>query len=195
VKRLILLAIAAALVVPATAAAKGPSAANINGPGTGGGLSIGGTEGSGPLGSLTSQGGFFQATFGQVPSSMLDRPPKGELGPKYTVVYTVPGPNGEVDEIRQDVYPYATPSPVTYTAPGQRFFGTERTVGGWYVADSTLKATLVAAGLPRTAPTGSDGTSFPRWAGGLVAFAVAALVVLAATLVIRRRPRPAAASS
>ena len=192
-KRFILLAAAGALVVPAAAAGTGPSAAKIDGPGTGGGLSIGGSEGSGPLGNLTMHGGFFQATFGQQPSSMLTRPPKGDLGPKYTVVYTVPGPN-QVDEIRQDVYPYARPNPVTYTPPGQQFFGTERTVGGWYVADEGLKRTLVAAGLPRTAPSGSGESSFPTWAGGLVAFAVALLLAVVAALAIRRRPRPAAAS-
>ena len=50
-------------------------------------------------------------------------------GPRYTITYTMPGPR--TSELRQDVYPYAKPNPVTDTAPGQRYFGSQRTVGGW----------------------------------------------------------------
>ena len=194
-KRILIVAAIAALVLPATALGKGPSGASISGPGTGGGLNIGGNGESGgtPLGDLTQQAGFFPAMFGQDPDPMLSSRPKGDLGPKYTITYTVPGPVSEADKITQDLYPYANP-PVTYTKPGQEFFGTERTRGGWFKADPQLKEILVAAGLPKVDPaTGSsDDSWFPA---GLVSLLAAALLLAAGTgIVMRRRTRPAPAA-
>jgi len=194
-KRILIVAAIAALVLPATALSKGPSGASISGPGTGGGLNIGGNGESGgtPLGDLTQQAGFFPAMFGQDPDPMLSSRPKGDLGPKYTITYTVPGPNSGPDKITQDLYPYANP-PVTYTKPGQEFFGTEHTRGGWFTADQQLKEILVAAGLPKVASTtgSGDDSSFPT---GLVGLLAAALVLAAATgIVMRRRTRPAPAA-
>src|SRR5918912_3294464 len=97
--RLILLLAVAALAVPAAAAAKGPSAATVSGPGDGGGISFGGGGGGGdpaagtPLGNLTMAAGFFPGVFDQTPDPMQPSRPKGALGPKYTITYTVPGPN------------------------------------------------------------------------------------------------------
>jgi hypothetical protein len=191
-KRLILTLALVSLVLPASALAKGPTAATMDGPGGGGGITFGGDEGSGPLGALSEQAGFFPAVFRQQPDPMLDSRPKGDLGPKYTITYTVPGPNNEIWMLKQDVYPYATPTPVTYMAPGQTVFETEGTRGGWFQAGPELKDTLVAAGLPSRAPTGSsDGMSFPTLPFSILALA---LVVISATaVVIRRRARPAAA--
>jgi hypothetical protein len=192
-KRLILALTIAALVLPAAALGKGPSAATMDGPGGGGGITFSGDEGSGPLGDLTQQSGFFPAVFRQQPDPMLDSRPKGELGPKYTITYTVPGPNNEVWKLRQDVYPYATPAPVTYMAPGQEVFETEGTRGGWFQAGPELKETLVTAGLPSSAnATGSsDGTSFPTAPVSVLGLAL--LFVIGAALLLRRRARPAAA--
>ena len=187
-----------ALVLAGTAGAKGPVAATIDGPGAGGGISLGGNgePGSGaPLGNLSDQAGLFAAAFGQTPDPMLADRPKGKLGPRYTINYRLPGPNGEESTIRQDAYPYARGGPVTYTAPGQRFFGTRSTVGGWYRASPELKTRLVRAGLPESAPSGGgsggDGTSFvdfwPAIGVALILGLTAALSVL-----VRRRPRPAA---
>jgi hypothetical protein len=191
-KRLIFTLMIAALVLPATALAKGPSGATMDGPGGGGGITFGGDEGSGPLGALTEQAGFFPAVFRQQPDPMLESRPKGNLGPKYTITYTVPGPNNEVWKLRQDVYPYATPTPVTYMAPGQKVFETEGTRGGWFRADPALKETLVAAGLPKTISAGSsDSAPFPTAPFTILAFAL--LVISAIAVVVRRRARPAAA--
>ena len=192
-----LLALAiAALALPASALGKGPSGASIDGPGSGGSITVSGGDGYGgtPLVDLTQQAGFFEATFGQEPNPLLASRPNGDLGPKYMITYTVPGPNNELDEIRQYVYPYANPAPVTYMEPGQAFFGTERTRGGWFKADPALKQTLVAAGLPRTPPgsaTASGSGDFPT---ALITLLTASLLVAMATaLLIRRRTRPAAA--
>jgi hypothetical protein len=197
-KRLALLGIVVfALLCAATVQAKGPIAGSIDGPGTGGGISLGGNgePGSGaPLGMFAQQAGFFPALFTQTPDPMLDSRPSGDLGPRYTVRYRLPGPNGREDEIRQDLYPYAKEGPVTYTAPGQRFFETQTTRGGWYQASPSLKDMLVGAGLPATAPAG-DGNDWYRlnnvWLPIAVAFALA-LAALTAVF-MRRRPRVAGA--
>ena len=191
--------VAGAMILATTAQGKGPIAATIDGPGTGGGISLGGNgePGSGaPLGNLADQSGFFAAAFGQTPDPMLDARPSGDLGPRYTVTYRLPGPNGRDARIRQDLYPYAPKGPVTYTPPGQPFFGTQSTHGGWYQASAPLKDVLVRAGLPATPPatsTGSDDGIGWRdfWVPVAVLFA-AALAALGAVLV-RRRPRVAGA--
>jgi hypothetical protein len=73
--------------------------------------------------------------------------PKGKLGPRYTVTWSVPGPN-DTSRIRQALYPYAKPRPVTYMRPNQLFWDGRRTYGGWFLAEPALKRTLVAVGLP-----------------------------------------------
>jgi hypothetical protein len=199
-RRLFLLLALAVLAMPAQALGKGPSAATLEGPGGGGGISFSGDEGSGPLGNLTQQSGWFAAAFAQKPNPMLAARPQGDLGPKYTVTYTVPGPNNDTFVIRQELYPYASPGPVTYMAPGQPIFDME-TRGGWFQAGPDLKETLVAAGLPETlvaaglpetAPGGSsDDTSFPATTVSLLAFAL--LLAGATAVLLRRRARRAAA--
>jgi hypothetical protein len=193
-KRLMLTLAIASLVLPATALGKGPSAASIDGPGGGGGITITGCCSPGtPTMNLAEHAGFFPAVFRQDPNPMLTNRPKGDLGPKYTITYTVPGPNNEVWKLRQDVYPYATPSPVTYMAPGQAVFHTEGTYGGWFQAGPELKETLVSAGLPASAPAAgsSDGTSFPTTTVSLLVFAL--LILGVSAVLVRRRMRPAAA--
>lgn len=197
-RRLALLTtVVAALGVAVTAQAKGPVAATIEGPGTGGGISLGGNgePGSGaPLGNLSDQAGLFAAAFGQTPDPMLADRPKGDLGPRYTISYRLPGPNGEDSTIRQDAYPYARGGPVMYTSPGQRFFGTRSTRGGWYRASPELKRTLLRAGLPTSAPSGGgsgDGNGFADfWPAIAVAFVLGLTALI--SVFARRRPRPLA---
>src|SRR5262245_45046959 len=144
-------AIAAALLVPAVASAKGPTEAAISGPGFSKQIKVlydgsGGTPG----GDLTQQSGFFPAAFGQSPDPMLHRRP-AHLGPRYTLVWKVPG--GATFRVRQDVYPYARDGAVTYMKPGQPIFDMT-TRGGWY-RDPQLKRTLVGLGLSAQAPAPS----------------------------------------
>ena len=186
-RRLLLLATAgtlAALALTAPASAKGPSTASLTGPGLGRALPITGKGENGPgtpLGSLVQYGGFFPQVFTQSPDPVVWSRPKGDLGPRYRITYRVPGGNGKASTIVQDVYPYAKPNLVTYMRPAQRFWGGQRTHGGWYVAYPGLKAALVAAGLPQSLPS-PDG-SFP-WAW--TAAGVAAFVLLLA-FALRRR--------
>ena len=126
-------------------------------------------------------GGFFPQVFTQIPDPVVWKRPSGDLGPRYRIQYTVPGPNNGAATLVQDVYPYAKPAPVTYMAAGLHFWGGNRTHGGWFLADPRLKAVLVHAGLP-SSPRTSSG-SFPwAWTGG---GAVAVVVLL--LLALRRR--------
>jgi hypothetical protein len=181
-----------ALVLPAAALAKGPAAATMEGPGLGGPASFPGDEGGGPLGRLVNATGWFPAVFGQEPDPLLARRPAGDLGPRYTITYLVPGGEPQPDMILQDVYPYADGGPVTYVAAGQAIFDTT-THGGWFRATPDLKPILVEAGLPEVAlgPSGGDD-SFPTLAvsGALLAAVAAGLGI---AFLARRRARPAPA--
>ena len=194
-KRALLILALAALALPAAALGKGPSEAVINGPGGGGGggdiTFTGCCANDTPTMMLAERAGFFPAVFSQTPDPMLDSRPKGDLGPKYTVTYTVPGPSNETWKIEQDLYPYAASGPVTYMKPGQKIFEVPGgTRGGWFQGTTQLKETLVAAGLPSSAPAGSAGrSSVPTLT--LSAFAVL-LFTCVAVFVVRRRLRPPA---
>jgi hypothetical protein len=189
--------LAAALALPAAAAAKGPDRASISGPGLKGSVPIRGDGESGagtPLGDLVQFGGYFAATFGQQPDPMQKTRPKGELGPRYTIVYRGPGPAPKPDRLVQYVYPYAQPDPVTYMPPGQRFWVTQHTRGGWFDADVLLKRTLVRLGLPATAPAPGGGGGLPWRPVGLgLAAAFAILLAVGGVLALRRRGRPVVA--
>jgi hypothetical protein len=192
-KHLALALVIAALALPASAFGKGPSAASVDGPGVGGGITFSGDGESGGTtpGNLANQAGLFYAAFAQEPDPMLSARPKGDLGPRYTITWTVPGPY-EAWKLRQDVYPYATPAPVTYMEPGQTVYD-QKTRGGWFQAGPELKTTLVDAGLPSSASTAAATSSeFPN-AALFSLLAGFLLVALTAAVVVRRRTRPAAA--
>ena len=85
--------------------------------------------------------------YGQTPSPTSKHRPNAALGPAYTVTYVLPGPNGIRSKVVQRAYPYAKPLPLTYMRPGQRFWGSRHTVGGWFHAPG-LREALVQFGLP-----------------------------------------------
>lgn len=190
----------AALALPATALGKGAASAKIEGEGLrGGGIAFKSDGGGDPpagstLARLAEGTGFYPAVFGQTPNPMEPGRPKGDLGPKYVVSYVMPGPNGEVDTLRQELYPYASGGMVTYTPPGQQFFGTEKTRGGWFRAYADLKAMLVEAGLPTSPPNASPGSGIEiSWPATGITVLVVGLLGAAALFVARRRPGPLAA--
>ena len=191
-KRLLVLVTLVALALPAVALAKGPSEATLKGPGLGKTVKFTGSE-SDPYSSvmtLADAAGFFPAVFAQQPDPMAPGRPKGDLGPAYTIDYTVPGPENGTFYIQQDAYPYAQPYGVTYMAPGQKVFDTT-TRGGWFVAPR-LRETL---NVPATAPDVRSSSSAGFVSTGRLgaALAVAFLLGTAAWLFVSRRPERAAA--
>lgn len=131
-----------------TAHAKGPSDAEITGPGITTPIAVA------PdffHANLIEETGFFAAAFGQEPNPMLATAPRGELGPRFTIAWSLPWSDGgptRVDQLEQDLYPYADGGPVVYTAPGQTFYMSEHTRGGWFRAPATLAARLQLLGVP-----------------------------------------------
>jgi hypothetical protein len=196
--RVLLTVVTVVLLAPTAALAKGASEATITGPGLGDGITLAGEGqvGGEQLMQLAEHAGLFAAVFARTPDPMLDVRPAGELGPRYTIEYTMPGPNNEEDVIRQELYPYAQPEPLTYTEPGQAFWTTERTVGGWYVAGTLFRDKLVAAGLRESPPSvGPDGDGIPWVAVAVVSALAAALAAIIALFARSRRrtehPAPA----
>lgn len=191
-----LAALAAVLVLPAGAAAKGASKASLQGPNVKHAIVIPGDGESGgtPLGNIAQDGGFFPAVYGgQQSSSTVATPPKGNLGPRYRITYVLPGPNGTKSLIHQDVYPYSSAGAVSYMPPDQPFWGTARTHGGWYVGGPALKADLIGLGLPAKAPSAGGFTFHAITLAGIAAAGAALLLLVLGAFRLRRRPQPAAA--
>ena len=179
---LVLAAFAAVLLLPATAAAKGPSEASISGGGLAKAIVItgNGETDQTPLGRMTTEAGFFPAAFGQSPDPMLHHRPSGPLGPRLTIHYVVPGGDNTTFHVTQYAYPFAHGGAVTYMKPGQPVFGMA-TIGGWYRAYG-LRRTLVSQGVPARAQEGSSGMN-------LALLAIPGAVVLAGTALFFRRRR------
>jgi hypothetical protein len=189
-----------ALVAASTALGKGATQATISGPGLkGGGIVLKSDNGGDPssgsrLGQLAEASGFFPAVFDQAPDPMLRDRPKGTLGPKYTAVYVMPGPDGSTSTIRQDLYPYAKPYALSYTKPGQRFWDRgQGTHGGWFMTTSAVRTVLE---LPSQPPLGAPGggSGWLRWVAIVITLAAGlALLAVASLVALRRRPGPATA--
>jgi hypothetical protein len=145
------------LAWPGVAHAKGPESATIEADNLTNGIAISGPEGGGSdFWKLVEQSGFFPALFGQTPDPMLHAAPTDELGAALVVTWHLPSPANTTDVIRQTLYPDATGGPLTYTEPGQPFFGSERSRGGWFRAPAELTATIeriVATGSAPAAAT------------------------------------------
>lgn len=184
-KRLTLLIVAAvALCAPTGAAAKGPSAASISGPGLSSPVSIAGVgedDTSTDLGLLVMDGGWFQQVFGSGGLRLRSAP--RDLGARYVVTYTVPG-GSTTSKLEQSLYPYAAGGPVTYMRAGQVFWDTQKTVGGWNRGSAQLKQMLLSAGLPKSPPPASE-----RSHGRTIGVAAGAGIALAAAILAIRRRR------
>jgi hypothetical protein len=153
----------AAVTLATPAFAKGPTQARITGPGLVHPIVLSGTGELGQPGrvsALAEQTNVFTALFGAGgtlpgPTRLRIPPPKASLGPRYTVIYTVPGvtpqPGEQFGRIRQDLYPRAAGGPVIYTPPGQRGFGQPLQVTGWLRGGPQLTRTLARLGVPPTA--------------------------------------------
>jgi hypothetical protein len=209
----------AIMTVATPALAKGPSEARITGPGLVHAIVVSGPGEPGQPGKLAvlaGQTNLFTVLFGpggSVPAPVvLSEPPAATLGPRYTVIYTVPGvtPQGneQFGRIRQDLYPHAAGGPVIYTPPGQRGFGQALRVTGWSRGSRLLLRTLTQLGVParsdkpaaqqtRVAAAGHPAAAHQA-GSGLVAWLIASASVIAAagfiaTALWLRRRKPATA--
>jgi hypothetical protein len=216
------MSVAAAMTLATPAFAKGPSQASITGPGLARAVVVSGNGEPGEQGrlaSLAEQTGLFTVMFGAsasisgpAPARLHTPPPKASLGPRYTLVYTVPGvpprPGQQFGRVRQDLYPGAAGGPVIYTPPGQQGFGGPLTVTGWLRGRPQLTRTLAQLGVPpaagtRAAPQASHpaaahpaaahqaGARTPGWIIAPAAAIVAAALIGTAFWLRRRRPAAA----
>src|SRR5215469_6048570 len=161
------MSIAAAITLASPALAKGPSQARITGPGLAHAIVVSGNGEPGQrgrLGTLAVQTGLFIVLFGanagvlpQTPQQLRTPPPEASLGPRYRIIYTVPGvtprPGEQFGRIRQDLYPRAAGGPVVFTPPGQHGFGGPLPVTGWLRASPRLLRTLGQLGISPPAAT------------------------------------------
>jgi hypothetical protein len=206
------MSIAAAMTLAIPALAKGPSQARITGPGLVHAIVVSGDGEPGQQGRLAMLAGqtsLFTVLFGaggSVPRpARLHTPPKATLGPRYTIIYTVPGvtpqPGEEFGRIRQDLYPHAAGGPVIYTPPGQHGFGQALRATGWLRGSPQLTRTLAQLGVPpRSGTQAAQQTHLPpmthsaavhqagsRTPGWLIASAAAIAAAALAGAVLRLR--------
>jgi hypothetical protein len=213
------MSIAVTMTLATTALAKGPSQARVTGPGLARAIVVsgGGEPGQpGRLATLAGQTSLFTVMFGaggSVPAAAMLRtpPPEASLGPRYTVIYTVPGvtpqPGEQFGRIRQYLYPRAAGGPVIYTPLGQSGFGQALQATGWLRGSPQLIHTLAQLGVPlrpgtqgaqqtRRPPTAHPAAAHPagfRTPGWLIAAAAAiAAAALAGTVLWLRHRKPAA---
>jgi len=203
------MSIAAAITLAAPALAKGPTLARITGPGVAHAIVISGNGEPGQqsrLGTLAMQTRLFFVLFGSNASvppwtpPQVRTPPRASLGPRYTIIYTVPGgitshPGEQFGQVRQDLYPRAAGGPLVYTPPGQH--DGPFPVAGWIRASRGLPRTLARLGvpppprkaalLPATHPVAGQraGSRTLPWLIASAA-AIAAAAVVGAVLLLRR---------
>jgi hypothetical protein len=200
------------LAVPTAARAKGATAATIDGGGPGGlpdgpvTLRGDGEPGSGTdLGMLAEGTGLYAVVFDGDPGAVLKAAPTDRLGPRYTITWTFPDPEGGKDrKVRQHVYPYAAGGPVSFTPAGQAVLDTTST-GGWYQGFDGLRAQLIDLGLPNRQPLPPAATATPAPAAQpastspppvwpRIAAVAAAFLTLAAGAALTLRHRPTTAN-
>src|SRR5215472_12089568 len=206
------------VILAMPALAKGPTQARITGPGLDRAIVISGggepTEHS-KLATLAGQTGLFAVLFGAVPgmpalTPLRSAPPGASLGPKYTLIYTVPGlpsPSQMDGQYRQYLYPDAGGGPVIYTPPGQPSWA-QYQLSAWVRGGPQLLSILGRLGVKAVAPpqAGKAVASYrprttmppaPHASGkaavGVATWLVAAIAMAAATalagsaLLLRRR--------
>jgi hypothetical protein len=186
---------------PSQPAAKvGIAEARISGPGLSeDGLRIFGAATEGMWESGLDWGGLDDTRAGSVVELGLT---VAELGPRYVVAFRLDAGTKATEIVRQELYPYATGGPVTYTPPGQAvaegLSWEEAISAGWYQTSPRFFDFLVDQGLPESNHVVVADREFapdPRSAGRpLWGWVVAALVGLVALSIaatqLRRRSQP-----
>ena len=135
---------------------------------------------------LMKSSGFFLQVSCTRCERLQQEPPEGALGPAYRVTYTTAFHHQRITQI---VYPFASPSPVSYMAAGQPYLFGMETTGGWVISeDRLLLREMLRLGVPApvapaaSAPPIPDDPSIP-----LAGVVVAASLIVALTWLRRRR--------
>ena len=200
--------VTAVMTLATPALAKGPSQARIMGAGLGHGLVVTGNAEPGQLSALSNlawRTELFTVLFGPgggipAPTRLRKLLPAASLGPRYTVVYTVPGVTPrhgkQYGRIRQVLYPLAKGGAVIYTPPGQMGFGQPVRVTGWMRGSPRLASILARLGVhprqqsrdSRPSATRDGGGRAVDWMVGSAVAVAAAALAGAAWRLRRRRP-------
>ena len=183
---------ALALLSGATPAlAKGPVRAVIDGPGLASPIVLSGSD----LEALSQGSGLFAGLFScRQSAGCTSGPPTGNLGPTYTVRYTLRFPEAgshrdAKSHVVQYLYPQAQPQPLSYLPPGQPFWS-QTTKGGSVVIDPLLLPQLLRLGGPTAATTpASPATSPTDFRPALVTLALVGISAAVLFMRTRRRPR------
>ncbi len=139
---------------------------------------------------MKSSGFFLQVSCTRCELLQQERP-QGTLGPAYRVTYTTAFHN---QRIRQVVYPFASPAPVSYMPPGQPFLYGIETTGGWIISeDGSILREMLRLGIPAPVepaasapPISNDPSSLP-----IVGLVAAASLIVGLIWLRRRRVAPA----
>jgi hypothetical protein len=151
-------------------------------------------------GSLDGDIGAFAEEAGGFGVTRFPHGPESALGPGYmatiALVCTPAEGDSQAVSIRERLYPFARYGIWANSPAHGGCFG-EIVPAGWHLVNSSIIDTLVRIGVPRTAPVppiGAPGGPFASapsrvWMIVTVAFAFAALTVLAALVGRQRRSR------
>jgi hypothetical protein len=139
---------------------------------------------------ISMTGGIIVPTLLVTPA--LDARPAGDLGPKFTAVYTMAPSSRAL--ATQELYPYAQGGPVSFIATSGAI-ADHPYAPGWRQADASVFQAMVDAGLPASAaanppattPTGSLGGAYVPVIFGLLALVAVAVASLPLRLRVERR--------
>jgi hypothetical protein len=192
-------AVVSALLMSLPAMGKGgPSQGIITGPGLVEPITLrepGSKTIGADLASMVQRSRFFSGVFDGDPERLKDRP-AGDLGPQYTITYTMSLSDRRSGTIVQYAFPFAEPMPITYIPADQQYWANNETVGGWFVTHLGFRQTMISVGVPvPDAPVSIAGIDaatdlVPPNGGGVSPWLVVAAAVLAialAAVLLRRR--------
>ena len=190
-------ALIAAFATPASA--KGVVRVTVEGPA----LAQGVTRGVRAASTLASGTDLYQAMAACGTSNGCTHTrPHGDLGPRYTLTYTLMMPTRNGPEVRthvvQYLYPAARPEALAYIPPGQHVVGWPVTRATWVPTEKDILS--VAAGIevqpvilhtssPTPATTGDRGPAVASSAWDIEVLLLVALVALIVGLLVWMRRR------
>ena len=136
---------------------------------------------------LMKSSGFFLQVSCTRCERLQQEPPEGTLGPAYRVTYTTAFHHQRISQV---VYPFATPSPVSYMPAGQPYLFGMETTGGWIIReDGSLLREMLRLGVPAPVEPAASSPPIPNDPPPLtlIGVVVVASLIVALTWLRRRR--------